>query len=305
MAARAHHVRIDARRLEAYSAELPIEEIRTRPLTVETPGGLEPHECAAFVIVLDAVNFGSGYFPHLQKRAGMSGYRTIEASLRDWWNRVGPLTAEVLRGADAELCAEIFGQSLSTPEVAELMGLFARAWRDLAAFGEDRHGGELSHLVRSARGSAAALVRDLCWMPFYRDVAEYGGMPVPFLKRAQITVNDLAVSVTPPFGSFWDLDRLTLFADNLVPHVLRLDGVLTFAAELEARIERGDLLVAGSPEEVEIRACAVHAVEKLSAELAARGESVTVRELDPWLWSRGQHARYKERPRHRSRTVFY
>ena len=61
-----------------------------------------------------------------------------------------------------------------------------------------------------------------------------------------------------------------MFADNLVPHVLRLDGVLWFDPELVARIERGELIEHGSPEEVEIRACAVHAVELL---VAAASES--------------------------------
>ena len=56
-----------------------------------------------------------------------------------------------------------------------------------------------------------------------------------------------------------------MFADNLVPHVLRLDGVLWFDPELVARIERGELIEHGSPEEVEIRACAVHAVELIVA----------------------------------------
>jgi hypothetical protein len=27
--------------------------------------------------------------------------------------------------------------------------------------------------------------------------------------------------------------------------------------------------------------------------------------LDAWLWNRGQEPRYKARPRHRTRTVFY
>ncbi len=55
-----------------------------------------------------------------------------------------------------------------------------------------------------------------------------------------------------------------MFADNLVPHVLRLDGVLWFDPELVARIEHEELIEHGSPEEVEIRACAVHAVERWS-----------------------------------------
>jgi putative queuosine salvage protein len=92
-----------------------------------------------------------------------------------------------------------------------------------------------------------------------------------------------------------------MFADNLVPHVLRLDGVLTFDAELAARIERGELIEHGSPEEVEIRACALHAVELIVA--ARPGSSAA--ELDQHLWQRGQLPHCKARPRHRSRCTAY
>ena len=100
---------------------------------------------------------------------------------------------------------------------------------------------------------------------------------------------------------FRDLDRLTMFADNLVPHVLRLDGVLTYEPELLARIERGELLEHGSPEEIEIRACALHAVELMTE---ARPATLPA-DIDYVLWNRGQDPRYKAQPRHRSRCTAY
>ena len=93
-----------------------------------------------------------------------------------------------------------------------------------------------------------------------------------------------------------------MFADNLVPHVLRLDGVLVFAPGLVERIERGELIEHGSREEVEIRACAVHAVELM---VAARADGATAAALDQLLWHRGQQPSYKARPRHRSRCTAY
>jgi hypothetical protein len=93
-----------------------------------------------------------------------------------------------------------------------------------------------------------------------------------------------------------------MFADNLVPHVLRLDEVLWFDPELVARIEAGELIEHGSPEEVEIRACAVEAVERI---VAARGGELTAAAVDQLLWTRGQGPRYKARPRHRSRCTAY
>ncbi len=43
-----------------------------------------------------------------------------------------------------------------------------------------------------------------------------------------------------------DLGGLTMFADNLVPHVLRLDGILRLHPGLVARIDRGELIEHGS-----------------------------------------------------------
>ena len=117
-----------------------------------------------------------------------------------------------------------------------------------------------------------------------------------FWKRAQIAPNDLALAGVAEFP---DLDRLTIFADNLVPHVLRVDGVLRYEPALAARIDAGELLPPGE-EEREIRGCAVHACELLSERLG-----MPARLLDAALWNRGQAPRYKAVPRHRTRTVFY
>jgi hypothetical protein len=98
-----------------------------------------------------------------------------------------------------------------------------------------------------------------------------------------------------------DVAALTLFADNLVPHVLRIDGVLAFDPDLVATIDRGELIAHDSAEEIEIRACAVHAVELLVA--AHPGTTATA--VDNTLWHRGGAPRYKAHPRHRARTTAY
>jgi len=92
-----------------------------------------------------------------------------------------------------------------------------------------------------------------------------------------------------------------MFADNLVPHVLRLDGLLTYDPGLLDRIERGELIEHGSPEEVEIRACALHTVALIAAARPGAREA----DIDALLWHRGQEPRYKAVPRHRSRCTAY
>ncbi len=94
-------------------------------------------------------------------------------------------------------------------------------------------------------------------------------------------------------------------ADNLVPPVLRLDGVLWFEPALVTAIESEALIEHGSPQEVEIRACAVHAVELLARSASLQGLALTPAAIDQTLWSRGQEPRYKAVPRHRSRSTAY
>ena len=97
-----------------------------------------------------------------------------------------------------------------------------------------------------------------------------------------------------------------MFADNLVPHVLRLSGVLRYDEGLLARIEAEELLEPGSTEEVEIRAVAVHAVEQVVAALHDEGHTeATAGQVDMALWHRGGRPEAKAHPRHRTRTTAY
>ena len=304
VASQATRVRIDAERLSAYAVELADSAPRGAgdgPWLRLAP---DPELRCAFVLMLDGVNFGSGFFPHLRKPPGHSGYRTIEAGLLARFAAHGAPSAAELASISAQRCAEIFGQKLEPP-VDELMEWFARAWRELGELVRTAFGGRFAALPDAAEGRAAGVVRELLRAPMFADVSAYRGRPVPLLKRAQIAAADLTSALVDTGFRPSDLEEMTLFADNLVPHVLRLDGVLHFDPDLVARIEREELLVAGSPEEVEIRACAVHAVELLSGATRARGTPLWPYQLDNVLWNRGGGARYKARPRHRARCWFY
>src|ERR687892_87191 len=116
-------------------------------------------DVAAYLLTLDAINFGSGWFPTLDKRPGCSGYYTVAWALADRFRTEGPWNNEELR-----------------------------------------------------------------------------------------SLHPAAV------------------ADALVPHVLRVDGVLHYDDALARRIDAGELLEPGGAER-EIRAAAVHACELIAAEL--------------------------------------
>jgi Queuosine salvage protein len=286
VAGRARQVRIVAEAIEPYARTL---SSGPSPAPDLAPGAADEAR-AAYSLQLNAINFGSGWFPTLRKPPGLSGFRTVEAALR----RRGPWSVDELAALDAQQVASTMGQD---PE-HELMALFANALREIGAHVAREHGGSFLALARSGEGSAVALAEQLGRLGMWRDVSRHDGEPVPFFKRAQIAAADLDTQGLAPAR---DLAALTMFADNLVPHVLRLDGVLEFDPGLTRRIEAGELLEHGSPEEVEIRACALHAVELL---VAARG-STTATHVDYELWNRGAGERYKAVPRHRARTTAY
>jgi hypothetical protein len=294
VADRARFVRVEPERIAAYIGTLPVGLApgEPDPDAHVTEGTRE--ELAAFWLTLDAINFGSGWFPTLHKRDGRSGYYTVAAGVRDRFENHGPWRPDELAEINPAAIAAALGQDPNH----DLMALFARSLNDLGRRVAADHGGRFAAMAGGAESSAVALVERLAGWDSFADTSTYDDLEVPFLKRAQIAAADLAHAGVAAFD---DLDRLTLFADNLVPHVLRMDGLLTYDPALLDRIERGGLIEHDSREEIEIRACAVHAVGLIAAKLPGATEA----DIDFVLWHRGGEPRYKASPRHRSRCTAY
>jgi hypothetical protein len=286
-------VRATAAAIAAEARSVRVDEEALARLSVDgaPPPELDPvrhylegseADVATYLLTLDTINFGSGWFPTLDKRPNCSGYFTVAWGVADRFRASGPWTNAELRGMRTTEIAKVLGQSADH----ELMALFAQALRQLGAFLGER---SALDLVAEAGGSAERLAELLAGgMTMYADRG--------FYKRAQIVPSDLALAGV---AQFRDLDRLTVFADNLVPHVLRLDGVLDYDPRLAAHIDAERLLRPG-PQEREIRGCAVHAATLLAPRLG-----ISEQHLDHLLWNRGGAPRYKAVPRHRCRTVWY
>lgn len=98
----------------------------------------------------------------------------------------------------------------------------------------------------------------------FRDHSVYKGRQVFLYKRAQIFAADIwGAFKGKRYGEFYDIDSITIFADYIVPAVLRQLGVLRYSSALARIIEANSEIGSGSEEEVELRACSVYAVEKI------------------------------------------
>jgi hypothetical protein len=290
VAERARSVGIDEARIEQYAARL--ERAMESGRKEERPVERGPEAAAAFAICMNAINFGSGWWPTIRKRPGLSGYSTMEAGVSERFDSAGPWSAEELAAVTASEIAVVLGQDPRHP----LMAQFAAALRDVGAHLLEDHGGRYLAVVEGAR-SIPGLAGVFAGWESFADVSRYEGREVPFFKRAQLAAADIhraGIAALP------GIEELTAFADNLVPHVLRLDGVIRLDPALVVKIEAEELLVHGSPEEVELRACAVQAIELL----AAAGRCCPAA-IDGALWRRGGDRRYKSLPRPRSRNGAY
>src|SRR3954454_3731270 len=145
VAASARSVAIDVEALRGVEPGPPPELDRERHY-LDGP----PEDVAMYMLVLDAVNFGSGWFPLLRKRPRSSGYYTVAWGLADLWRAGRGWSAAELRGITSARVAGGLGQEPAD----ELMGLYAQALRDLGHFLGDRSALEV---VASAGGSAERL----------------------------------------------------------------------------------------------------------------------------------------------------
>ena len=147
-------MRIDPDRTSAYVGTLPVDlpAPEPDPDAHMTTGTRE--EQAAFWLTLDAINFGSGWFPTLRKRDGRSGYYTVATGIRDRFAAAGPWSPDELSAINAHEIASTLGQD---PD-HELMALFATSLNDLGRRVAQEHGGRFAAVPDAAESSAVALV---------------------------------------------------------------------------------------------------------------------------------------------------
>lgn len=303
VAAHARHVKIMHDRLADYARALPVRHPSSVFDTEHHYIGA-PEHTAAYVLALDAINYGSGYKDALTQE----GWEPIEGSiyyamsvrLKQQFERQ-PLTAHDLAAIDDERVRTI----LKMPEGPHALALsqsFAQGLRDLGQMIVRDHSACFLSFVQDADGCAANIVTALGQLPQFADRHEYQGRMIPLYKRAQIAAADLHLAFARiGIHLFHDMRDLTMFPDNGVPQVLAADGLLEYDAALNARIRAGEEIPCGSDEEIEIRACAGHVVEEL-----ARLSQKTAVEVDHILWHRhAEDSRYKAHPSHKTLCLFY
>jgi hypothetical protein len=306
VAERAKHVRICDERLKEYALALPHHAPDNTLDTDHHYMTDDPENLAAAVLILDAVNFGSGYTDTLVAEGwnllDNSIYFTVSTALKQRFEKYGVFTARQLR----DLTAADFMMLLDLPRYGEtaeqVAGLYTPSVNELGAYIDEEFDGRFTGLLEASEGSAAKFITQLGALSGFHDVHVYQGRDIPIYKRAQhvaASLNGFFTRIGRPL--FGDIDSLTIFPDNAIPHVLRTDGLLEYTPDLAGRIDAGVFIPSGSEEEIELRCCAGEAMERMAA---IKGLKAV--EMDYTLWHRSvEDPRYQQGRAHRTATRFY
>jgi hypothetical protein len=310
VAEKSRHVRIEPEALRRLSRELARGSIPIPGWDDEHHFRGDDEATLAYLLVLDAINFcfwpppGRDKWEISHEQSAYSGYYALSVSLKKALESGIPLTdARFLASLTLHQMKEI----LSGRGVLQLIEQRLENLRELGRVLLENYDGKASQLVAAARCSAVALARLLATnLTSFRDEAVYQGEKVFFYKRAQLLAADIhGAFAGKGWGSFGDVEELTAFADYKLPQVLRHVGVLDYSAPLAKRIDELIYLDPGSPEEVEIRANTIWAVEMIRQELERLGRKLRAFEIDWILWNLGQDDEFRQKPYHRTVTIFY
>jgi hypothetical protein len=304
------NVHIDRQALDIFVGKLSAGDIKVPSwdTTCHFFDGTE--KTVAYLLVLDTINFcfwppqGKAAWEIDYKSKSLSGYYALAASLkRAVESGIPILEAEYLVDLSPDQLKQLFQ---GRGEIQLLENRLA-ALNELGHILIKEYDGHAHRLIESAGYSALNLARLLAVnLRSFNDMAEYQGRRIFFYKRAQIIAADLYGAFNGKnWGRFTDMDKTTAFADYKLPQVLRHLGILRYTDSLAQKIDQGILIDSGGPEEIEIRANTIQAVELLRRECAQKGKALMSFEIDWLLWNLGQDNKYRKKPYHRTLTIFY
>jgi hypothetical protein len=306
-------VAIDLDRLAEHAGWMAYEELPPPAFLLPFPLELDRDGIVDFVLTATSINFAFTDFETRRRWEVEDGGRAFADAdglhfclHRALAEGVPVLDGAWLREVEADDLREIFRGGASE---LQLLDERARIMREVGETLVERYDGRFSNVLSAASpllydegsGFLEVLVRDF---PRFDDTAEYDGQTVRFWKLAQLSVWILQASL-PGGAGFADLDRLTAFADYIVPAALRILGITRYNDELETAIAEGRLIEAGSPWEAEIRAHTIYACDELCRqinELRPPELQVIVPQVDARLWVPFHRTHY---PHHLTRTIFY
>jgi hypothetical protein len=215
----------------------------------------------------------------------------------------GNFLAKINR-ADME---KIFAGNIEMPMLDEKLALFHQVGAVLAA----KYGGRYYNFIKSCSprlyDNGNGLVERLAAeFPRYNDISQFEGHEIKFYKLTQLGYWQIYAGLGSKGGfRLDDPQKMTAFADYIVPVALRLMGMTSYSPELEHAINNYQMIPRDSRQEIEIRAHCLYATALLADEinkLRPPAQQIIIPQIDARLWT---HYHTTEWPHHLTRTIMY
>ena len=201
----------------------------------------------------------------------------------------------------------VFAGTIEMPMLDERVTLFNEVGRVLV----EKYEGRYSRFVRSCAPKLYAdgdglLERLTTEFPRFHDVSNFHGTDVHIYKLAQLGIWGMHLALSP--RGAWkleDAEKLSAFADYIVPVGLRVMGIFEYAPELEKQINSLTEVKRDSDAEIELRASSIYVIAKLTEEINKRRpgmEPLLQPQVDFRFW-KTYHATHW--PHHLTKTVMY
>lgn len=223
-------------------------------------------------------------------------------------NNIPILNADYLKNIQKKDMEQIFSGNFEIPMLNERLKIFKEVGKVLT----EKYDGHFYNLVEASNnklfnngnGLIEKLIKNF---PSFDDSAMYKGKKVIFNKRAQLAGGMIYEKFLPEKKLFKDIDKLTIFADYVLPKGLRDMGILNYDHILEEKVDNQKLIKKNSREELEIRASTIHIADiliKRINKLRNNKNKINALHIDYKLWSESR--KYKEgKPHHLTKTIAY
>lgn len=216
-------------------------------------------------------------------------------------NKKPILNAEYLASISLDDVKKIFlgCNNIEIPLIEERMKNLRESGKILL----DKYQGKFINLLETANYNAIEIVR-LIYKDFssFRDIFNFNGQEIVFLKRAQVCANDISyIYKRKNNKSLTNIDQLTAFADYKLPQILRMFDILKYNNQLAEKIDNYILIPSGSKEEIEIRSATIWGIELIRQKLS----NYTAAQIDNAIWLMSQTLSDKTKPYHRTYSIYY
>ncbi|MGB0034068.1 MAG: queuosine salvage family protein [Candidatus Acidiferrales bacterium] len=280
------------------------------------PFGLakDPPLAIDFIMVATAINSAFTDFKSHQKFEIVFAGEHLSDSLamfaclkRAMDNGIPILDGKFLSQVTRPELEKIFAGNIEMPMLDEKTEVFNQVGAVLAK----KYEGRFYNFIRSCSpklyGNGNGLVERLVKeFPRFNDVSMFEGHEIKFYKLTQLGFWGIYAGLHTT-GAFQldDPQKMTAFADYIVPVALRLMGITSYTPPLERAINTYQLIPRDSRAEIEIRAHTLYATALLTEEInkfRPAKQAIIIPQLDARLWS---HYHTTFWPHHLTETIMY